>query len=65
MNKRKQFWMGFMLVMLLVLSGIVWVFATTPLEFALEILGSLAVALFLSTLFIGGIYMMIDAKVSK
>lgn len=54
-----------MLVMLLVLSGLVWVFATTPFEFAIELVGSLAVALFLSTLFIGGIYMMIDAKVSK
>lgn len=65
MNKRVQFWMGFGLVLLLVLSGITYVFAMTPLEFALELLSGVAVALFLSSLFIIGFYMMIDAKVSK
>ena len=65
MSKRTQFWMGFLLVLVLVLAGVTYVFAMTPFEFAIELLSGVAVALFLSSLFIIGFYMMIDAKVSK
>jgi len=65
MSKRAQFWMGFGLVALLLISGALYVIYAAGWEYGLVVLQGVALAMFLSTLFVTGIAMMIDAKVSK
>jgi len=64
-SKRTQFWMGFSLVALLLVSGAMYTLYAAGWEYGLQLLMGVALALFLSTLFVTGIAMMIDAKVGS
>ena len=65
MSKRRQFWVGFFIVFSLVAAGIAYAVWSTGWEYALILIGGVGICLAIGMLFIVGLAMMIDAKVSK